>query len=164
MFLSVSWAFLCQTLSNQAVESRIKFVFIEHEEYINVICECWSHISQDLITLTFLFTGGFSFWSFMEKPQSFDNYKIDKDETNYQHFCHILLKFCQHFRKVFRAQNRKIKKSITINLELTCLRRSLVFLVILSIAEFSGSPFSFLPVCEKKQKNICIIAFNEHTS
>lgn len=35
---------------------------------------------------------------------------------------------------------------------LTCRRRSLVFLVILSMAEFSGSPFSFLPVCEKEAK------------
>lgn len=34
----------------------------------------------------------------------------------------------------------------------TCRRRSLVFLVILSMAEFSGSPFSFLPVCEKEAK------------
>lgn len=37
---------------------------------------------------------------------------------------------------------------------LTCLRRSLVFLVILSMAEFRGSPFSFLPVCKNKNKKV----------
>lgn len=42
------------------------------------------------------------------------------------------------------------KDSSVKKIGLTCLRKSLVFLVILSIAEFSGSPFSFLPVCENK--------------
>lgn len=37
---------------------------------------------------------------------------------------------------------------------LTCRRRSLVFLVILSMAEFRGSPFSFLPVCQKEAEKL----------
>lgn len=49
-------------------------------------------------------------------------------------------------------QYLKGKWRCTMKHVLTCLRRSLVFLVILSMAEFNGSPFSFLPVCERKQK------------
>ena len=45
--------------------------------------------------------------------------------------------------------------SVKIEGLVTCLRRSRVFLVILSMAEFSGSPLSFLPVCgdtERKKR------------